>query len=131
LMTAVILCALALAGWSLRQLSIQTVCGVCLSVLLVDAFFAFYRSVPFNKARMPGNTSLPLVLTLYIGIFPLFILGIIGLEGHWEVHSARLLYLIVGTTLVHIGLGRLRTGPDEVEEEMQGYEGEFQILGLS
>jgi hypothetical protein len=25
----------------------------------------------------------------------------------------------------------LSNGPDEVEEEMEGYEGEFQLLGLS
>ena len=31
---------------------------------------------------------------------------------------------------LHLGLARLQTGPEEVEEEMEGYEGEFQVLGL-
>jgi hypothetical protein len=37
----------------------------------------------------------------------------------------------LGVTALHLGLARLQTGPEEVEEEMEGYEGEFQVLGLS
>ena len=123
--------ALVLAGWHARPLLVQAVVGLCLAVLLVDAFFAFYRSVPFNKPRMPGNTSLPLMLTLYIGIFPLFIVAILRLEAQWETHPFHLISLAAGTLLLHLGTARLQTGPDEVEEEMQGYEGPFQLLGLS
>jgi hypothetical protein len=128
---AVIFTALTLAHLPPRHLIVQAICGACLSVFLVDVFFALYRSVPFNKARMPGRTSLPLVLTLYIGIFPLLIIGLINLERQWEAHLTKLLYLAAGTALTHIGVSHLQQGPDEVEEEMEGYEGEFQILGLS
>jgi hypothetical protein len=43
----------------------------------------------------------------------------------------QLLLLGLGVTALHLGLNRLQTGPEEVEEEMEGYEGEFQVLGLS
>jgi hypothetical protein len=32
---------------------------------------------------------------------------------------------------IHTALTLLHRGPGEVEEEMEGYEGEFQLLGLS
>ncbi len=126
-----VLALLIAEGQSLRVLLVQFAAGLCLCTLLVDLFFALYRNVPFNQPRLPGRTSLPLVLTLYLGIFPLFVFGIVSLELEWERHLFKLLYLAVGTAAVHLGVDRLRTGPDEVEEEMEGYEGEFQLLGLS
>ena len=126
-----IVAAMALVGWGPRQLLVQAVCGFCLAVFLVDAFFGRYRSVPFNKARMPGNTSLPWVLTLYLGIFPLFILGVIRFERRCEAHPLGLMYPVLAMVSFHALMGWLRSGPDEVEEEMEGYEGVFQLLGLS
>jgi hypothetical protein len=35
------------------------------------------------------------------------------------------------TIAIHAALTILRNGPGEIEEEMEGYEGEFQLLGLS
>ena len=64
-----ILVALRLPGWDLRHLLVQSGCGLCHCVLLTDGFFFFQRTVPFNQPRMPGKTSLPLMLTLYVGIF--------------------------------------------------------------
>jgi hypothetical protein len=126
-----ILTLLAAARWDLRDLLVQLVCGLCLCTLLVDAFFGTYKGVPLNRPRLPGKTSLPLMLTLYIGIFPLFVLGVIAAEMHWERHPAELLLPIAGVTAVHLAMKKLRSGPDEVAEEMEGYEGEFQLLGLS
>ena len=131
---AMLLCVIGIfiaKGISPRMLLVQLIAGLCLSILLVDLFFALYRSVPFNQSRLPGRTSLPLVLTLYVGIFPLFVFAVVSLELQWEHHLLKLLYLVLGTTAVHLGVRRLQTGPDEVEEEMEGYEGEFQLLGLS
>jgi len=50
---------------------------------------------------------------------------------HYERSPLDLILLGLGVTALHLGLGRLQAGPEEVEEEMEGYEGEFQVLGLS
>jgi hypothetical protein len=126
-----VLAALRLAGWDLRRLTVQLVCGLCLCTFLTDGFFAFDNGVPFNHPRMPGTKSLPLMLTLYVGILPPALFGIIKLEMHYERNLLNLILLGLGVTALHLGLGRLQTGPEEVEEEMEGYEGEFQVLGLS
>jgi hypothetical protein len=126
-----ILAALRLAGLDLPRLLVQLVCGLCLCILLTDSFFAFQKGVPFNQPRMPGTKSLPLMLTLYIGVLPTALFGIIRIEMYYEKHLPDLLLLGIGAAVLHIGLSRLQRGPDEIEEEMEGYEGEFQILGLS
>jgi hypothetical protein len=126
-----ILIALRLAHWDERLMLVQAVCGLCLAVLLTDAFFAFMQRVPFNQPRMPGKTNLPLILTLYIGVFPPFIVGVIGLEKLMEKNLLKLLLLIAITAILHIALSRSHNQPAEVEEEMEGYEGEVQLLNLS
>jgi hypothetical protein len=126
----VILAALGWAGWDFRRLLVQLVCGLCLSILLTDGFFAFHESVPFNQPRMPGTKSLPLMLTLYVGILPPTLFGVIRLEMHYERAPLDLLLLGFGIAALHLGLNRLPRGPEEVAEEMEGYEGEFQVLGL-
>jgi hypothetical protein len=42
-----------------------------------------------------------------------------------------LLLLGFSAVVIHAALGLLHRGPEEIEEEMEGYEGEFQLLGLS
>jgi len=126
-----ILAALRVAAWDARQLIVQAVFGLCLCVLLTDGFFAFQRAVPFNRPRMPGRTSLPLMLTLYAGVLPPAIVGIILMETASEKHLAKLLLVVLPVALAHIVFRALSNGPDEVEEEMEGYEGEFQLLGLN
>jgi hypothetical protein len=125
-----VFCLLTVSGMGYRQLFVQAIVGFSLCMLLTDCFFLGQPAVPFNKARMPGRTNLPLLLTLYLGAFPLFVSGVISLEINLEKHLARLL-LLVSLTL---GLNRLaRTiedQPEEIEEEMEGYEGEFQLLNL-
>ena len=130
-MMCCILGALYLAGWDGRRLLVQLVCGLCLCILLTDAFFAFDTSVPFNHPRMPGTKSLPLMLTLYVGVLPPALFGLVRLEMHYDRNLPDLVLLGLGVTALHLGLARLQNGPEEVEEEMEGYEGEFQVLGLS
>jgi hypothetical protein len=80
---------------------------------------------------MPGKTSFPLMLTLYLGAFPLFVSLTIVAEMQIEKHPAKLLLPALATLAIHTALTLLRRGPGEVEEEQEGYDGEFQLLGLS
>ena len=129
--TACVLVALRIAGWNLRLLLVQLVCGLCLCTFLTDSFFHFHPSVPFNRPRMPGKTSLPLMLTLYIGVFPPFVLWVIDLEKTFEKSLSHLVLLALITAAFHVAITLLRDRSTEVEEEIEGYEGEFQLLGLS
>lgn len=125
-----VLMALGAAGWEFRQLLVQAVCGLCLCVLLTDGFFYSQQSVPFNQPRMPGRTSFPLMLTLYVGVFPLLVERMVAMEIGLERRLLRLAPLALAVGLLH-ALAVARRGPGEVAEEMEGYEGEFQLLGLS
>ena len=125
-----ILVALVCAGWDARRLLVQAVWGFCLSVLLTDGFFFSQRSVPFNQPRMPGRVSFPLMLTLYVGVFPLFVYEVIEAEIHMEKHLGKLVAVVIAAAAIHAATVVGRRGTEEIEEEMQGYEGEFQLLGL-
>jgi hypothetical protein len=114
-----------------RYLLIQAICGLCIAVLLTDGFFLSQQTVPFNQPRMPGKTSLPLMLTLYLGVFPMFVSLTIVAEMQFEKHLSKLLLPALIAIAIHTALTLLRRGPGEVEEEMEGYDGEFQLLGLS
>jgi hypothetical protein len=126
-----VLALLRAAGWDAFHLFVQAVCGLSIAVLLTDGFFFSQQTVPFNQPRLPGKTSFPLMLTLYLGAFPLFVSLTVVAEMLIEKHPAKLLYPTLITLLVHTAFTLVRRGPGEVEEEMEGYEGEFQLLGLS
>ena len=129
--TLCIVAVLRIAGWNARHLLVQTICGLCLCILLTDAFFFSQQSVPFNQPRMPGKANFPLMLTLYVGVFPLFTLWVIHAEMQLERNLTKLLLPVLVALGIHGALGMLRRRSHEVEEEMEGYEGEFQLLGLS
>jgi hypothetical protein len=118
-------------GWNARQVFVSIVCGVALAVLLTDAFFMFLQSIPFAQPRMPGKTSLPLMLTLYIGVLPVFLFEMVRLEMALERSVPKLLMVACAVAAVHALLLRLSRVPAESEEEMEGYEGEFQLLNLA
>jgi hypothetical protein len=126
-----VLAALRAAGWGAIALLVQLVCGLCLSLILTDALFFSQNKVPFNQPRMPGKTSLPLMLTLYVGVFPPLVLWAIDLGMHLEKKPWQLVPMVIATAIVHTLLRARRRGYEEVEEEMEGYEGEFQLLGIS
>ncbi len=71
------------------------------------------------------------MLTLYVGVLPPAIVGIIFMEMTIERHLVKLLLAVLPTALLHVTFRTLHNGPEEIEEEMEGYEGEFQLLGLS
>jgi len=127
---AAILIGLAIAGWDAKKLLVQSVCGVCLCMLLSDGFFFAQRSVPFNQPRMPGKVSFPLMLTLYIGVFPQFVMGMSWLETRLERHVARLALVCFIAAALHIAAAVLR-GMSSEAEDLAEYDGEFQLLGLT
>jgi hypothetical protein len=55
----------------------------------------------------------------------------VHLEKQLALHLARLVFLSLGTACIHVGLGLLRNKSSQVEEELEGYGEEFQLLGLS
>jgi hypothetical protein len=123
--------ALALIGFGVRELVVQAACGVCLCAVLVDGFFFAQTSVPFSQPRRPGRTSLPLILTLYIGILAPFIFGMILLEERIERDLLLLIVAVCVVPVVHWTLRRLRERAVLIEEEREGAGGEFQLLGVS
>jgi hypothetical protein len=130
----VVLCVaavLAALGWNARELVVQAVCGAGLAVLLTDAFFMFLQSVPFAQPRMPGKTSLPLVLTLYVGVLPVFLFEMMVFEVRLERSMARLAVTACIAIAAHVTMLRLSRRSAESEEEMEGYDGEFQLLNLA
>jgi hypothetical protein len=128
---SVILILVTTAHWDARRLLVQLVCGLSLAILLTDGFFFFQQTVPFNQPRMPGRTNLPLILTLYLGAFAPFIYGVILIETSLEKNLYRLIPLALVTAGIHVALEFAHHDSAEVEEEMEGYEGEVQLLNLS
>lgn len=128
---ACVTAALAGLGWDVPGLLVQVVSGVCLALLLTDAFFMFLQRVPFAQPRMPGKTSLPLMLTLYIGVLPVFLFEMVRLEMTFERSLAKLMLVACGVVATHLAVLRRSRRQVESEEEMEGYEGEFQLLNLA
>jgi uncharacterized membrane protein YfcA len=118
-------------GWNARQLFVQVACGVCLAVLLTDSFFMFLQAVPFAQPRMPGKTSLPLMLTLYFGVLPVFLFAMVAFEIRLERSMVKLAVAVCIALGAHVMMLRLSRRTAESEEEMEGYDGEFQLLNLA
>jgi hypothetical protein len=127
---AAILVALGIAAWDARKLLVQAVCGVCLCMLLSDGFFFAQRSVPFNQPRMPGKASFPLMLTLYVGVYPQFVIGMSWLETRLERHTIHLATVCFIAAALHWIASALR-GMSSEAEDLAEYDGEFQLLGLT
>jgi hypothetical protein len=127
---AAILIALGIAGWDARKLLVQAVCGVCLCMLLSDGFFFAQRSVPFNQPRMPGKVSFPLMLTLYVGVYPQYVMGMSWLEMALERHTVRLAMICFIAAALH-WLASVLRGMSSEAEDLAEYDGEFQMLGLT
>jgi hypothetical protein len=69
--------------------------------------------------------------TLYVAILPLYVMGMIRAELFLEKSLVALVMVALGTILIHVGAGRLRHEPEIVEEDLEGYDDDFQLLGLS
>ena len=71
-----------------------------------------------------------MMVTLYVGILPLYIYGVAALERQIERSLSRLILVGFVVAVSHTALAKLRSKP-EIPEKMEGYESEFQLLGLS
>lgn len=129
--TITVTAAVASMGLGMRELLVQLVCGMCLCAVLVDGFFFAQTSVPFSQPRRPGRTSLPLILTLYLGVLPPFLFGMIFAELKIENHLLLLIAAIGLVPVVHRVLRWLRERSVLIEEEREGAGGEVQLLGVS
>lgn len=121
--------ALAAAGWSARSLLVQTICGGCLAVFVTGSFF-YARAAPLIQPRMPGRSNFALFLTLYLGVLTPFLFGIVYGESRVEGELWLLVPIVTSTVLLHLAVRHLSHKPMEAEEEMEGYDGEFQLLNL-
>ncbi len=129
--TACVLASLLAIGWGWRRVLVQVVCGAALGVLMNDGLFFFQESVPFNRPRMPGRTSLPIVLTMYLGVFPLLMTWMMGLALRLERDLRLLGWVALMAAVGHVLFLALRRWLGDFEEEVEGYDGEYVLLGLS
>jgi hypothetical protein len=128
---AAVSAVVASLGFGPRTLLVQAVCGVCLCALLVDALFFEQATIPFSQPRRPGKTNLPLMLTLHIGVLAPFIYALVLLQLRIETNLLLLIPVVAVIPAVHWLAGHLRERAVLIEEEREGGDGEFQLLGLA
>ena len=121
--------AFSASGWGARSLLVQAIGGGCLAVFFTDCFF-YVRAAPLIQPRMPGRSNFALFLTLYLGVLTPFLFGIAYVESRMERNLWLLIPLVLITVLLHAAVRDMEQRPMEVEEEMEGYDGEFQLLNL-
>lgn len=119
-----------IAGMGMRALLVQAVCGVCLCAVLVDGLLFANHGIPFAQPRSPGKTSLPLMLTLFVGILPMYCAGMMRVEMWLERRPIWLLAAVVAVPAANVVIGMLRRRSQARLEDGDETEGEFQLLGL-
>jgi hypothetical protein len=96
---------LVLSPLSLKPLQMLAAKAMALSAFLGLFLFACnFFGIWMLPAIMPGRTSLPLMLTLYVGVLPPAIVGVIFMEMAMEKDLMKLLLVVLPTALAH---GRL------------------------
>ena len=123
---------LALDGWDYRHLLIQLVFGVVSALLLTEASFLFHASIPFTRPRLPGRTSLPLTLAVFLFSLPAFLESVLWLEGIAEAKPWVIMLVFVGTLIVSLSVHRFRrTETGRLPEDAFADEMETDIMGLN
>ena len=128
------LIALATSNWRSGGLVLQGIYGTCCAVLLIDVFFFFEAHIPFTRPPLPGRTSLPMTLAIYIFGVPVLVLLMVTLErwaGDKFWRSAAAWAAAVG---VHIFIHWLRGLPSHPVSEdafLDETAEDVQTLGLS
>jgi hypothetical protein len=121
-----------LRGW--KNLLIQALAAMGLSVLLTDALFVNVTSLPFTGEGRASTNNLALILLQYFGLFPPLILLTLSLEP-WLAEKAW--HVVAAAGIVAAAHFALRRGQRERAEyhanliDLDGDEEEFpQRLGL-
>ncbi len=131
---ALVVLAQVACGWRGIDLVLQAIFGICCAVLLVDFFFFFEAHVPFTRPLLPGRSSLPMTLALYIFGVPVLVLLMVTLE-RWADHSAwRAAEACGAVAAVHVLMHWLRALPSHPVSEdafLDESAEELQTLGLS
>lgn len=131
---AVLVLVLAVCGWRGVDLLLQAIFGLLCAVLLTDIFFYLEAHVPFTRPPLPGRSSLPMTLAVYIFGVPVLLLLTVTLE-HWAGHHAvRVLETISGVAAVHALMHWLRglpSHPASADVFLDEFTEEIQTLGLS
>jgi hypothetical protein len=71
------------------------------------------------------------MLTLYVGVLAPFVWGMMWVERRMERELMLMVWVVAVVPAVHVALRALRERSVVIEEEREGAEGEFQLLGLS
>ena len=131
---AVVVLTLAACGWRASETLMQAVYGLLCAVLLTDLFFFFEAHVPFTRPPLPGRSSLPMTLAMYLFGVPVVILLTVTLERWATGYAWRVIAACAVTAGLHALMHWLRFLPshpasndaflDEIAEEIQ-------TLGLS
>ena len=112
----------------------QLVFGMMYAVLLTDLFFYLQSCIPFTRPRMPGRSSLPLTLAVFVFGAPVSILLAVTLERWVAYRSWRLATACTATVLLHALQRCLRSLPSHSVSD-DAFLGEndtdVQTLGLS
>ncbi len=131
---ALVVIVLEGCGWSVRELLLQAVYGLLCAVLLIDVFFFLEAHVPFTRPPLPGRSSLPMALAVYLFGVPVLILLTVTLERWAKGQAWRVILACAAVAATHCLIHYLRFLPshpasddaflDELSEEIQ-------TLGLS
>ena len=131
---ALVMMALVVCGWRGSDLVLQAIYGTCCAVLLVDLFFFLEAHVPFTRPALPGRSSLPMTLALYVFGVPVLVLLMVTLE-RWAGNSPwRAAETCSAAAGVHILMHWLRVLPSHPVSEdafLDESSEEVQTLGLS
>jgi hypothetical protein len=131
---ALLVLVLAACGWRGVDLVLQAIYGLLCAVLLTDLFFYLEAHVPFTRPPLPGRSSLPMTLAIYIFGVPVLLLLTVTLE-HWAGHDAvRVLAAVGGAAVVHALMHWLRglpSHPASADVFLDEFTEEIQTLGLS
>ena len=121
---------LAALGMGWRALLVQAVCGAVEAALMVEGLLFADRGIPFAQPRSPGRTSLPLMLTLFVGVLPAGLMEMVRLEMWLEHKPWWLLAAMAALPLAYPVTAALRRRSQARLEDGDEVEGEFQLLGL-
>jgi hypothetical protein len=101
LLALVLVCLLLGLHWSWWALGVQAEAGICLSILLPDAFFLGRTQIPFTRVRSSGGSGLPMLFIGYGVFFPALLLSIVEWETAAEKKPIDALWMAICTLGAH------------------------------